>query len=120
MKKLEWRVERKKGIYNLYKQYLSDCSEIKLFEQDLTFTTPWFIDVLAEDRDNLQSYLEEKKIGTRLMYPPINKQKAYQVSGEHPVSELVGKKGLWLPSASQLTDEQIIYICSNIKKYYNS
>ena len=32
------------------------------------------------------------------MYGPINKQIAYQVSGEHKVSETVGKKGLWLPS----------------------
>lgn len=118
MKKLAWRVERKKDIYRLYKKQLADCRNIKFFKQDLSCSTPWFIDLLAEDRDNLQCYLKNKQIGTRLMYPPINKQKAYQLPGEHPVSELVGIKGLWLPSAAQLKDEQIIYICEQIKEFY--
>jgi len=52
------------------------------------------------------------------MYPPINKQKAYQIGGEHPVSNMVGKKGLWLPSASHLSDKQIQYICESIKEFY--
>ena len=45
------------------------------------------------------------------MYPPINKQKAYGMSEIHEVSEHVGTNGLWLPSAVQLTDDQIKYIC---------
>ena len=118
MKKLQWRVERKKDIYRLYKKKLANNDAVNFFKQDLKFTTPWFIDVLVEDRDNLQNYLKSKQIGTRLMYPPINKQIAYQVPGEHPVSELVGKKGLWLPSASQLTDEQVIFICNQIENFY--
>lgn len=118
MKKLKFRVERKKDILRLYKEQLSDCTGVNFFEQDLSCTTPWFIDVLVSDRDNLQKHLKDKKIGTRLMYPPLNKQIAYQISGEHPVSELVGKKGLWLPSAAQLKDEQIILICQQIKEFY--
>jgi len=118
MKKLEWRVERKKDILRLYKKQLAGVNEVQFFEQDLSCTTPWFIDAFVEDRENLQAYLKDKQIGTRIMYPPINKQEAYQIPGEHPVSELVGQKGLWLPSAAQLTDEQIIFICLNIKSFY--
>ena len=118
MKKLKWRVERKKDILRLYKKQLLECSDVKFFQQDLSYTTPWFIDVLVTDRDNLQNYLKGKQIGTRLMYPPLNKQIAYQIQGEHPVSELVGKNGLWLPSAAQLTDEQIVFICEQIKQFY--
>jgi perosamine synthetase len=53
------------------------------------------------------------------MYPPINKQEAYNVQGNHPVSNLVGEKGLWLPSAAQLTNEEIEFICDNISIFYN-
>jgi len=53
------------------------------------------------------------------MYPPINKQKAYNVPGEYPVSNMIGVKGLWLPSASQLSDNQIDYICSKIKSFFS-
>ena len=118
MKKLQWRINRKKEIYLLYKKYLSDVKNINFFEQDLLNTTPWFIDILAENRRELQFYLKEKGIGTRMMYPPINKQLAYQIQGEYPVSYEVGEKGLWLPSSSQLTDEQILFISDSIREYY--
>jgi perosamine synthetase len=118
MRKLPLRVERKKKIMKLYRKLLKDISQIQFFYQDLKHTTPMFIDVLVEKRAELQSFLKEKKIGTRIMYPPINKQKAYQMGGEHPVSNMVGKKGLWLPSASNLSDNQIQYICESIKEFY--
>ncbi len=119
MKKLPWRVERKKEILTLYTNLLKDVKEVSFFDQNLSITTPWFIDTFVEERDQLQQYLKEKMIGTRIMYPPINKQVAYNVPGEHPVSNMVGQKGLWLPSAVQLTDEQIQYICSAIAAFYS-
>lgn len=118
LKKLEWRIKRKKVILEKYRQGLENVEQVRFFEQDLKCTTPWFIDSLVENREKLQSYLKEKKIGTRIMYPPINKQKAYQVEGEHPVSNTVGSKGLWLPSSGQLTDTEIDYICTTVSKYF--
>ncbi|OFY43550.1 MAG: aminotransferase [Bacteroidetes bacterium GWF2_40_14] len=119
MKKLPWRVERKKEILTLYKKLLKDVTAVSFFDQDLSITTPWFIDTFVEDREKLQQYLKENQVGTRIMYPPINKQVAYNVPGEHPVSNMVGQKGLWLPSAVQLTDEQIKHICSAIVAFYS-
>ena len=118
MKKLEWRVERKKEILKLYQNLLRDVEEIQFFNQDLLCTTPWFIDVLVKDRKVLQEYLKENNVGTRIMYPPINKQKAYQIDGEYPIAELIGENGLWLPSAVQLTNDEIKKICSLIVNFY--
>ena len=119
MKKLPWRVERKKQIYTRLKQGLSNIQQVTFFDQDLELTTPWFNDVLVEDRGNLMTYLKDKGIGTRVMYPPINKQLAYQVDGEYSVSNMIGQKGLWLPSASQLTDDQIDQIVEQIQAFYS-
>lgn len=118
MKKLPWRIDRKKDILRLYQKLLASVTDIHFFDQDLTCTTPWFIDVLADNREELAKFLKTEGIGTRTMYPPINKQNAYLINGEHPVSNLVGEKGLWLPSASQLTDEQIRLICNKIHQFY--
>lgn len=118
MKKLPWRVDRKKDIYRFYKELLWDVDQIRFFDQDLEHTSPWFIDVLADNRNNLQKYLKKQGISTRAMYPPINKQKAYNISGEHSVSNLIGEKGLWLPSASQLSNKEITQICSSIIEFY--
>ena len=112
------RVKRKKEIFSKYKQLLNNTEEIKLFSHDLTYTSPWFIDCLAKNRDKLLLFLKEKNIGSRVMYPPINKQKAYTEKETMVVSELVGKEGLWLPSASQLSDEDITLICNTIKSLY--
>lgn len=118
MKKLDYRVVRKKEQLRKYKLLLSGVKQVKFFEQDLACTTPWFIDVLVEERDALIDFLKQNMIGTRVMYPPINQQVAYQLSGNYPVSALVGERGLWLPSAVQLTDDQIGYICQTIKDFY--
>lgn len=118
MKKLESRIARKKEIYQIYEKGLRNINGIELFKQDLTCTVPWFYDTLCERRDELQEFLKQNNIGSRVMYPPINKQVAYQVSGEHTISNLVGQKGLWLPSATQLSNEEVQYICTKIAEFY--
>ena len=119
MKKLSWRIDRKKDIYNRYMDNLSHVKEIIFFEHNFEFTSPWFIDCLAEKREDLQDYLKKNMIGTRIMYPPINQQKAYNYDGSFPVSENIGKFGLWLPSMSQLTDHQIDFITEKIIEFYS-
>jgi perosamine synthetase len=118
MKKLPWRVERKKEIYCRYQRELAGVPQVRMFEQDLKHTTPWFIDSLVENRDALQPYLKQRGIGSRVMYPPINEQRAYGVNADCPVSRMVGEMGLWLPSASQLTDAQVSRVCESIRSFY--
>ncbi len=118
MKKLPQRVIRKKEIWQHYNEQLSDLKELKLFKHDLNCTAPWFIDIMAESRDELAKYLKSVGISTRTMYPPINKQKAYQLPGEYSVSNSVGEMGLWLPSYVQLKDEDIERVCLEIRRFY--
>ena len=120
MKKLKFRVDRKKAIYAQYQKELQSLAQVSFFKQDLEHTTPWFIDVLVEQRESLQKFLKDANVGSRVMYPSINKQKAYAVPGEHEISNLVAERGLWLPSASQLKNEEITHICSSIKDFYRN
>jgi perosamine synthetase len=119
MRQLPYRVNRKKAIWKLYREQLEGCQGLRLFEHDLQLCTPWFIDCLADDRDNLVTHLAKEGIGTRTMYPPINSQLAYQFSGTFPVAEEVGLRGLWLPSMVQLSDRQIESICASIQSFYD-
>ncbi len=118
MGKLDWRIERMKDIYSRYKENLSKNKNIVFFDQDLNNTTPWFIDVKVKKRNKLMDFLKQNKIGSRVMYPPLNKQKAYNLPGEHKVSNEIGEKGLWLPSSSKLSNNQIDYVCEKINKFY--
>ena len=118
MKKLPIRVNRKKEIWSRYAEQLKNVAEVQLFAHDLKRTSPWFIDALVGRRSALMEHLKTRQIGTRVMYPPINKQKAYQLPGDHPVSNVVGEHGLWFPSAVQLTDGDIDRICDAIRVFY--
>lgn len=118
MKKLSARVAMKKEMLARYRANLMGKAPLSFFEQDLIYTTPWFIDVLVRDREGLQAALKERGIGTRVMYPPITKQEAYHLPGDFPMAENVGKNGLWLPSATQLTNEQIDYVSQAVIDFY--
>ncbi len=118
MKKLSKRVKIKKLLFKKYYEQLSDINGIKLFDHNLDLTAPWFIDCKVESRDKLIMYLKEHNIGSRVMYPPLNKQKAYDEEDDHVVSNNVGKDGLWLPSYAQLTDNEISHVTSTIRDFY--
>ena len=118
LKKLQSRIQRKKAIYALYYNQLKDINGIELFNHDLSKTTPWFIDCVCQNRNELIQHLKSNAIGSRTMYPPINQQVAYNIPGEFPISEMIGENGLWLPSAIDLTDEDITRVTSAIKDFY--
>jgi perosamine synthetase len=118
MKKLDWRVRRKKAIYERYSSQLDAARGIRLAPTDLAQTSPWFIDVLSDCRDELAAFLRENGIGTRPFYPAIHTQPPYgSVEGSFPVSVMISATGLWLPSSSFLTDEDIDYICDRIRSF---
>ena len=114
------RIHRKKEIWRRYQSNLQGVGGIELFPHDLEHTTPWFIDALVERRAALVDFLSGRRIKTRVMYPPLNKQPIYQETISHRVSELVGTDGLWLPSHSHLSDEEIDYVCHAIREFYVS
>jgi perosamine synthetase len=119
MKKLSTRVDLKKKIWTRYRENLKDLPAMTLFEHNLETTAPWFIDAVCDDRDGLKSFLALNRIGSREMYPPLNQQEAYNEPGEYPVSFNIGHKGLWLPSAAQLQEEEIDYVTSKIQEFYS-
>jgi perosamine synthetase len=118
MRKLPDRIARKKEIQRRYEQNLAGISGITLFAHDLEHTTPWFVDTLVENRDGLQAHLKAARVGSRMMYPPLNKQPIYGETESHPVSEMVGARGLWLPSHSHLSDDEIDHICARVRDFY--
>lgn len=122
IKKLAWRVERKKAIYQLYRNQLNDLAEVEFIATNLADTSPWFIDVLVpqDKRVGLIEHLKTKGIGSRPFYPALHAEPVYARSGSYPVAEDVAKRGLWLPSSSKLTDEQITTICREIRSYFRS
>jgi perosamine synthetase len=127
LKKLDARVKRKKMIAALYRQLLSEVKYIELipFSDETALCS---VDMLVKDfsiersgtsmeRDLLIAYLKREGIGARPFYPPLHKE-PYNKNGDFSVTNEVCDRGLWLPSSLSLTDDQIRFICSKIKEYY--
>jgi len=115
IKTLGTRIEKKKYIYQFYKDNLDIIGDI---EFATTPDTPWMVDIYVDNPKALKDYLKDNKIETRLMYPPLHKQPYIKEPIELPVSEGFSKKGIWLPSSVNLTDKQLDYICEKIVEYF--
>ena len=76
-------------------------------------------------RDELTKKLKEKNIDTRDAFVPINQQKIlinkYKLFKEDdcPNANYIMENGFYLPSGNTITNEEIDYICDEIKKVSN-
>jgi perosamine synthetase len=120
MKKLDWRVQRKKVMFALYQSELVNTPQVEFIKTDLVDTSPWFIDILVPDAQVLTRFLKDKCIGTRPFYPAIHSQPPYRVTGDFPVSDYVSVHGLWLPSSAFLSDDEIRRVCDEIRAFYGA
>ncbi|MCL4387315.1 DegT/DnrJ/EryC1/StrS family aminotransferase, partial [Patescibacteria group bacterium] len=120
MKKLKWRLKRKKEMYELYEKLLQNIAQVQFVKTDLAQTSPWFIDIIVPDPIGLCKYLKEKNIGSRLFYPAIHTTKPYKGTEIFPNSLWAARHGLWLPSSTFLTDSDIISVCDEIRKFYEA
>jgi len=73
-------------------------------------------------RDQLQSYLQKKRIGTEVYYPvPMHLQECFAYLGYHvgslPESELAAKQTLALPVHPELTIQQAEYVVESIAEF---
>ncbi len=73
-------------------------------------------------RDELESFLNEKGIGTNKHYPiPIHRQKCYRElgikCGQLPIAEEISATQLSLPMYYGMTDEQIRYVIDAVNEF---
>jgi dTDP-4-amino-4,6-dideoxygalactose transaminase len=77
--------------------------------------------IRVKNRDAMQKYLAERGIPSMIYYPvPLHLQQAYKYDykkGDFPVSEMVAGDIISLPMHTELTNDQIDYICENIIKF---
>jgi perosamine synthetase len=116
MKKLKERVIRMKEIHDLYYNNLKELNIIK--ETNYDGWIPWFIDIIVDNRDDLINFLKIHNIQTRKTYPEINKTPMYLNDDELVNSKIISNYGLFLPSHTVLSNNQINYICNLIKIFY--
>lgn len=77
------------------------------------------------DRDGLEKHLKEKEIPCKVYYPvPQHLQTAYNLKGykdgDIPTSEYLSKHVISIPMHTELTEDQLAYICAEILQFVNA
>lgn len=80
--------------------------------------------IRVEKRDALREFMTKHEIGTEIYYPvPFHLQECFAdlgyKKGDFPISEFSANTSIALPIYPELTDEQLQYVVSTIKKFFN-
>jgi dTDP-4-amino-4,6-dideoxygalactose transaminase len=119
----EWILQRQQ-IAAWYNNRLKDIENLVLpyVHPDATHVYHQYV-IRTKHREGLAGYLAEKGIGTLIHYPvPPHLQKALRSlnhkAGDFPVAEEMANTCLSLPIWPGLKENDIIYIASTIKQFY--
>ena len=82
---------------------------------------PLWVDAIVEERNSLTEFLKMRNIHIREAWPAIHRNPPFHSYGsdkDFPVSSKISDNVIWLPNGPALQDEDINYICENIKAFY--
>ena len=122
--KLEEFIEKKRSIFQIYQDNLSE-DFIFLEEPGNRFSNRWLTTMVARDDsrsiDELIRHLETQNIETRKLWKPLHLHDAYSssvfVGGG--ACETLYEKGICLPSGSGLTNSEQDLVIQEIKHWLN-
>ncbi len=117
-------MERRRKIATLYTERLKDVTELVL--PPAPDSDPDHFDIFqnyeieAERRDDLKQYLKEHGIGTLIQWggQAVHHVKALGFTQHLPYTDWLFTRMLMLPMNMALADEDVDYVCDNIRAFY--
>ena len=127
--RLESFINKRNSNFDYLKKNLSELSDKYILPEATEGSTPsWFGFLITIkdnqiDRNKIVQFLNEKKIGTRLLFSgnlikqPYMKDKIFKVSSELKNTEIVMKNSFWVGVYPGLQNKHLDYILENIKSF---
>jgi UDP-2-acetamido-2-deoxy-ribo-hexuluronate aminotransferase len=123
---LDQYVQARQTAAEFYDQELGEIQEISIPAR-VSYSSHSFHQYtikVPEKRDQLQKFLQNKGIPSMVYYPmSLHLQEAYQYlgykKGDFPVAEELSEQVLSLPMHTELTNEELNYIASSIREFFN-
>lgn len=126
LKVLDDRVEKKRTIYQFYKENLSNIKEIKMMPHNDWDEPNFWLSAITVEGDikpiDIIEALEKENIEARPLWKPMHMQPffaEYEYVGTN-VSEELFEKGLCLPSDTKMEEEDLEKVVKLIKNVFNN
>jgi len=128
LERIDEILAKRERIARLYNERLKEIEELIVPQLENNKKISWFVYVVRltdkysmEDRNLILNKLREKGIGCSNYFTPIHLQPFYREmfgykKGDFPITEKVSERTIALPFYNNLREEQIDYICKNLKK----
>ena len=132
LKNIRWIIKRKREIGKRYYNNLKNNKKIYIqpLINNYSRNIYWVVGILINKKiklsnESLMSQLLKKQIQSRSFFWPMHMQKVFKKmklfkKDNHPVSEYLSKKGLYLPSGLGITNKQIDYVSKITNKILNN
>ena len=122
LEKLDARLERIRQTYRIYRDELAEVKGIRVLPFKIEDgEQPQWIDALAERRDELDGFLAKNGAACRRFWFPLHTQKPYwRDDAGFPNSTRLGREAIWLPSAFQMTDDDVRTVCRLVSQFYRA
>jgi dTDP-4-amino-4,6-dideoxygalactose transaminase len=126
LKYLDGYAQKRNWAASMYDGHLRDLSAVEVPYRVPNSTHVFHqYTIKADKRDELKVFLEKAGIPTMIYYPvPLHLQQAYCqpgiARGAFPVTEQLSACVLSLPMHTELTVDEISYVCDKIKLFYHA
>lgn len=132
LERIDEILAKREMVAKSYNRRLKEIEELTIPQFEENKKISWFVYVVRlidkyskEDRGLILNKLNEKGIGCSNYFSPIHLQPFYRKmfsykKGDFPVTERVSERTIALPFYNNLKEEQIDYVCDNLKKAIQS
>jgi perosamine synthetase len=115
-------LKRKREIADFYRSRLEPVQGVVLqSEAPWARNIYWMFSILVPPakRDRLCDYLSQHGVETRPFFYPAHRMPVYAEyeKQEFPIAQKLAASGINLPSGPTLTDDEIDYVCTLVKKF---
>jgi perosamine synthetase len=124
-------VNARRNVGLKYLKQLKNAKDLILpVEKPYAKNVYWMFGVVLGDgikltKDEVMQKLKERDIDTRSFFIPMHKQPAYynktvenapDCSESFPIADKISERGFYLPSSSDISDEELKTVCETLKK----
>lgn len=120
VERIEELVEKKRQIYSWYAKGLGNHPRLAFVTErvgdkaNYCYPSTFIEDITREGRDEIVAKLAALNIHARPAFPRMSAFPTLKQRFQNPVAARVAKQGISLPSAANLTAEDITYVCRSL------